>query len=72
MSPSLLTSTPPRTPRGNAINCVRADKRSHTMTSPLMSAARYRSDPLAGHTYQIPIVRELPARPADARDQATW
>jgi len=42
------------------------------MTIQLISAARDRTDPLAGHTYRIPTVRELPARPADARHHATW
>jgi hypothetical protein len=42
------------------------------MTVIVTSAARHRIHPGAGRVYTLPVVRELPAQPADAADRFTW
>jgi hypothetical protein len=31
-----------------------------------------RLDPAAGHTFRLPVVRELPAKPPDGAGDRTW
>lgn len=42
------------------------------MTVIVTSAARNRIHSNAGRVYTLPVVRELPAQPADAGNSSTW
>lgn len=42
------------------------------MTIRVITAGPRRTDPLAGHTYSIPVVRELPKPPAEPVGDRTW
>jgi hypothetical protein len=42
------------------------------MTIRVNSTRRDRTNALAAHTYSIPVVRELPMRPADPVGVRTW
>jgi hypothetical protein len=42
------------------------------MTITVPAAHRRRSDAVATHRYALPVVRELPPRPADPAGELTW
>jgi hypothetical protein len=42
------------------------------MTLRVSSPTGARTDPLTGHTYAIPVVRELPIPPAASGGERTW
>jgi hypothetical protein len=42
------------------------------MTIIVTASRPRRDDRVATHTYKVPVVRELPAQPADAPGDLTW
>jgi hypothetical protein len=42
------------------------------MTIRITTSSRRRVDALTGHTYSIPVVRELPMPPAEPVGDRTW
>jgi hypothetical protein len=74
MSPSLirLVHGSATTPPGAAPTRAALAARSPAMTIRVITASPRRTDPLAGHTYSIPVVRELPKPPAEPVGDHTW